>query len=585
MKSRFLSYKSFTLAILIISLSLIAVADDLSHAPEAATGLQKRHGVFATHAMVVAANPLAVDAGIQMLKRGGSAVDAAIAVQMVLALVEPQSSGIGGGAFLLYYQKNQKKVEAFDGRETAPAEATPDMFMGDNDLPLPFYDAVIGGKSVGVPGDLRMLEMAHQRHGKLPWATLFGPAIALSEKGFAVSPRLHALIGSDKYLPLQTAARKYFYHADGSPLRIGENRTNPQLARVLRKVAKGGANAFYTGKIAKDIVATVQAHPTNAGRMTEADLANYKAKVRTAVCGSYRTYKLCGMPLPSSGGITTLQILGILDRFDVAALRPGSTAAVHLISEAERLAFADRNQYLADSDFVKVPVAGLLDKAYLVKRAALISLNHAMGKAESGTPSGTMPDVLGQDNALELPSTSHFSIIDKWGNAVSMTASIEDAFGSRHMVDGFLLNNELTDFSFNPEENGKPVANRVEPGKRPRSSMAPTFILDSQNNLVGAIGSPGGSSIIGYVVKTIIGIVDWKLTMQQAIDLPNFGSRNGPTELEKGTSLESLQLPLQAMGHTVKVSEANSGLHGIIREKNGWAGGADPRREGVARGY
>lgn len=573
------------LLVVIALFSITAHAAERSDAPEAATGLQQRQAVVARHAMVVAANPLAVAAGVDMLRRGGSAVDAAIAVQMVLALVEPQSSGIGGGAFLLYYRHGDKRVLAYDGRETAPAAATADMFLGADGLPVSFYHAVIGGKSVGVPGTLRMLELAHAQQGRLPWRTLFAPAIMLAERGFIVSPRLHALVARDKYLSLQPAARAYFYHADGSPVAVGERLINPQLAAVLRRVAQRGAKAFYTGKIARDIVATVHAHPTNPGRMSIADLAAYRARVRVPVCGDYRAYTVCGMPPPSSGGVTLLQILGILQAYDVAALQPESVAAVHLISEAERLAYADRSVYLADADFVRVPVAGLLDETYLRQRAGLIDLQYGMGVAEPGTPPGVDTADRGADNALELPSTSHISIVDRWGNAVAMTSSIEDAFGSRHMVDGFLLNNELTDFSFAPEQDGKLVANRVQPGKRPRSAMAPTLILDRRHRLVGVIGSPGGSAIINYVAKTLIGVLDWHLDMQQAVALPNFGSRNGPVELEQGTALESLQPALQAMGHDVKIGEANSGLHGIMRVPAGWMGGVDPRREGMAAGY
>ena len=566
-------------------LSCTSYAAEHTEAPEAATGLQQQQAVIARHAMVVAANPLAVAAGVDMLQRGGSAVDAAIATQMVLALVEPQSSGVGGGSFLLYYQHGQNQVLAYDGREAAPAAATADMFMDEDGLPFSFYRAVIGGKSVGVPGTLRMLELAHQQQGKLPWRTLFAPAIKLAECGFIVSPRLHVLVTRDKYLPLQAAARAYFYHADGSPVAVGERLVNRPLAAVLRQVAVHGAKAFYTGKIARDIVATVHAHPTNPGQMTIADLAAYRAKLRPAVCGSYRIYTVCGMPPPSSGGVALLEILGMLEPYDVAALQPGTAAAVHLISEAERLAYADRNLYLADADFVKVPVAGLLDKVYLQQRATLIDMQHTMGVALPGMPPGVDSVSRAQDNALELPSTSHISIVDRWGNALAMTSSIEDAFGSRHMVDGFLLNNELTDFSFVPEQDGKLVANRVQPGKRPRSAMTPTLIFDQRHQLIGVIGSPGGSAIINYVAKTLVGVLDWHLDMQQAVALPNFGSRNGPTELEQGTALETLQPALQSMGHVVKIGEANSGLHGIMRTPNGWMGGVDPRREGMAAGY
>ncbi len=559
-----------------------ALADRLD-APEAATGTQAQTAVVRQHTLVVAANPLAVAAGMQMLRRGGNAIDAAIAVEMVLGLVEPQSSGIGGGSFMMYYQHSDKQVLAYDGRETAPAAATADMFMRDDGLPMSFYQAVVGGKSVGVPGLLRMLELAHRQHGKLAWHSLFKPAIQLAERGFVVSPRLHGLVARDAYLSLQPAARAYFYHADGTPIAVGERLVNQPYTDVLRRVASGGAKAFYTGKIAQDIVATVHAHPTNPGLMSMADLANYQAKSRAALCGNYRTYVLCSMPPPSSGGVALLQILGILQLYDVAGLQPNSVKAVHLISEAERLAFADRNVYLADADFVPVPVAGLLDPIYLRQRASLINPEQSIGVAPAGVPLGAVS--LAEDNALELPSTSHLSIVDKWGNAVSMTSSIEDAFGSRHMVDGFLLNNELTDFSFVPEQDGKLVANRVQANKRPRSAMTPTLILDRQHQLIGAIGSPGGSSIINYVAKTLIGVLDWQLDIQQAVALPNFGSRNGPTELERDSVLVVLQPELQAMGHEVKIGEANSGLHGIMRVSNGWMGGVDPRREGMADGY
>ena len=575
---------SLICCVFMFALTGYAVADRFD-APEAATGLQVRSAVVRQQAMVVAAHPLAVAAGVAMLKRGGSAVDAAIAVQLVLGLVEPQSSGIGGGGFALYYQHSDQQVRAYDGRETAPAAATADMFMGEDGLPVSFYQAVVGGKSVGVPGLLRMLELAHRQHGRLPWRVLFAPAIQLAEQGFIVSPRLHSLVARDAYLSSQPAARAYFYHSDGSPVAVGERLVNRPLANVLRRVASGGAQAFYTGKVARDIVATLRAHPTNAGLMSMADLANYRAKSRPALCGVYRVYTVCGMPPPSSGGVAVLQILGMLAQYDMAGLQPNSIQAVHFISEAERLAFADRAMYLADDDFVPVPVAGLLNAAYLRQRASLIHPQQSMGIATAGVPLDVGSVSLVEDNALELPSTSHISIVDKWGDAVSMTSSIEDAFGSRHMVDGFLLNNELTDFSFVPEQNGKLVANRIAPNKRPRSAMSPTLIFDAQHQFIGAIGSPGGSSIINYVTKTLIAVLDWHLDIQQAVALPNYGSRNGPTELERGSALVALQPALQAMGHEVRVVEANSGLHGIMRVTNGWMGGVDPRREGAADGY
>jgi len=551
--------------------------------PEAATGLGPAGHVQGRHGMVAAANPLAVKAGMAILEAGGNAVDAAVAVQMVLNLVEPQSSGIGGGAFLLHYSKDGK-ISAFDGREVAPAADTPALFLDAKGRPLKFYDAVIGGRSVGVPGTLRMLEAAHRKYGKLPWATLFGPAIALCEQGFPVSPRLHALLLRDKFLPLQEKAKAYFYHADGSPRAVGEKLSNPELAGVFREVAKGGADAFYNGKIARDIVAAVRGQQKNPGLMTEADLSGYRAVERSPVCGNYRAYRLCGMPPPSSGGVAVLQILGMLSRFDMGS-QPESLQAVHLMAEAERLAFADRDRYLADPDFESVPLSGLIDPGYLASRSALIRDERAMERVYPGKPPGSARLKTEGGSAMEFHSTSQISVVDRWGNAVSMTTSIEDGFGSRVMADGFLLNNELTDFSFDPEREGKPVANRVEPEKRPRSSMSPTFVFDEKGRLYAVLGSPGGPFIIDTVAKTLIAMIDWHLGMEDAIALPNAGSIGGPVLLEKGTELEGLKSPLEKLGHEVRIMDLNSGVHGVERIPSGWEGGADPRREGIVLGY
>ena len=551
--------------------------------PEAATGIKPAGHVQGRHGMVAAANPLAVKAGMAMLEAGGNAVDAAVAVQMVLNLVEPQSSGIGGGAFLLHYSKDGR-ISAFDGREIAPAADTPALFLDAEGRPLKFYDAVIGGRSVGVPGTLRMLEAVHRKYGKLPWATLFGPAIALCEQGFPVSPRLHALLLRDKFLPLQEKAKAYFYHADGSPRDVGEKLGNPELAGVFREIAKGGADAFYTGKIARDVVAAVRGQQKNPGLMTEADLSGYRAVERSPVCGNYRAYRLCGMPPPSSGGVAVLQILGMLSRFDMGN-QPESLQAVHLMAEAERLAFADRDRYLADPDFESVPLSGLIDPGYLASRAALIRDERAMEQVYPGKPPGSARLKTEGGSAMEFHSTSQISVVDRWGNAVSMTTSIEDGFGSRVMVDGFLLNNELTDFSFEPEREGKPVANRVEPGKRPRSSMSPTFVFDEKGRLYAVLGSPGGPFIIDIVAKTLGAMVDWHLGMEDAIALPNVGSIGGPVLLEKGTALEKLKAPLERLGHEVRIMDLNSGVHGVERIPSGWEGGADPRREGIVLGY
>ncbi len=533
--------------------------------------------------MVVAAHPLAARAGYDAIRRGGSAVDAAIATELVLNLVEPQSSGIGGGGFLLHYAAREAKLEAYDGRETAPARAKPGRFLGTGGKPLDWPAAVISGKSVGVPGLLRLLELAHRRHGKLPWAQLFDPAIKLAQEGFPISPRLSALIAADRFLPLDANARRYFYLADGKARPAGTLLKNPEFAAVLKRVAAGGAAAFYRGEIARDISAAVRSHKRSPGDLVEADLSAYEPKEREPLCGAYRRWKVCGMPPPSSGGFAVLQILKILERFDLRSLQPDSAQAVHLFAEAGRLAYADRNLYIADPDFVAAPLAALLESRYLASRAKLIAPGHSMGRARAGNPTGVSASY-GLAEPLELPATSHVSIVDAEGNAVALTASVEAAFGNRQMVRGFFLNNELTDFSWEPEEGGKPVANRVEAKKRPRSSMAPTLVFDEKGKLFMVIGSPGGHSIINYVALTLVNVLDWEMDIQKAIDAPRAGSRNGPTELERGTKLERLAPELERMGHSVRIRPEASGLHGIVRTATGWAGGADPRREGVALG-
>ncbi|MGF1594329.1 MAG: gamma-glutamyltransferase [Kiloniellaceae bacterium] len=530
--------------------------------------------------MVAAANPLASEAGMAMLRQGGSAVDAAIAAALVLGLVEPQSSGIGGGAFLLHYDAESRGVAAYDGRESAPANADESLFLDAGGEPMPFWDAVVGGRSVGTPGLLRMLELAHRDHGRLPWRDLFQPAIRLAEAGFPVSPRLHGLIAADRYLKRYPATAAYFHDDAGTPLPVGTLLRNPDYADTLRGVAAGGADAFYRGPVAVDIAAAVQGAHDNPGRLNALDLRRYQAKRRAALCLPYRRWVVCGMPPPTSGGVAVLQILKLLERFDLAALPPGSAEAVHLVAEASRLAFADRDHFLADSDFVAVPLERLLDPGYLAARSALIDPAASMGRADAGLESRQAASPA-QPNP---PSTSHLSVVDRDGNAVSMTASIESAFGARLMVRGFLLNNELTDFSFRPSVDGQPVANRVEAGKRPRSSMAPTLVLDRQGRFVMAIGSPGGSRIIAYTAKAVVAALDWNLTMQEAVALPNFANRNGATDLEAGTSIVAAEAALRALGHEVNLIEMTSGLHGIRRGARGLEGGADPRREGAVLG-
>jgi gamma-glutamyltranspeptidase / glutathione hydrolase len=566
----------------LLALSLAAAAAQTQSAPEPATGRAPKQASLARHDMVVAASPAAASAGRDILRQGGGAVDAAIAMQLVLNLVEPQSSGIGGGAFLVFWSAKERRVVTFDGRETAPAAARPDRFIGADGKPLAFYDAVVGGRSVGVPGALRMLALAHRRYGKLPWANLFAPAIAMAEQGFPVSPRLRSLLERDPFLRRDEPARGYFYAADGTPK---TTLVNPELAATLRAIAAGGADAFYEGPIAHDIVAAVAAARNSPGDLSESDLGAYAAKERPPVCGTYRAWRLCGMGPPSSGGTTLIEMLGLLERFDLKRKTPPSVEAVHLLAEAGRLAYADRSRYLGDPDFVALPLAGLLDRGYLKSRALLIDPAHALaGPAAPGEPKGSHAQLWGPQAAPELPSTSDISIVDRAGNALAMTTTIENAFGSRIMVRGFLLNNELTDFSFLPEVEGRPVANRIEPLKRPLSAMAPTLVFDRAGHLLLVVGSAGGPAIINDVAKTVIAVLDWGYDMEAAIDLPNAGNRNGATEVEAGPSAEALAAALIALGHKVQITDRPSGLTGIRVTRRGLEGAADSRREGAAFG-
>jgi gamma-glutamyltranspeptidase/glutathione hydrolase len=529
-------------------------------------------GHAAPKTMVAAANPIAVEAGLDVLRRGGTAVDAAIAMQMVLGVVEPQASGLGGGGFLLHYDSATGAVAAYDGRETAPAGATPGMFLGSDGYPIDPRDAAWSGIAVGVPGALAMLELVHKEHGRLPWRELFSPAIAVARDGFTVAPRLATWLGRLPSLRNEPGIRGVFYNEDGSPKKAGERVVNSALAETMQQIADHGTRAFYEGVVAAEMAERVKSH-VRPGTLGLSDLAAYKPIKREPVCGPYRVWIVCSMSPPSSGGIAILQVLGLLEPFELWKDKPDDLRALHLIAEASRLAFADRNRYVADPAFVSVPVAGLLSAGYLAGRRKLMSPDRSMGEVGPGLPPGYVER-----------GTSHMSIVDRDGNAVAFTTTIEAPFGAAIMIRGFLLNNELTDFSPRPEVDGRPVANRVEPGKRPRSSMSPTFVLDRDRKLVAALGSAGGSRIIGDTVQALIGLLDWNLSMQDAIALPRIISTTGATELEQGTPLVAQADALRALGHQVQVRRHEGGLAGIRRFEDGWQGGADPRRDGVAAG-
>lgn len=555
---------------------LIAVAVLLSPASADAATIARHH-------MIAAANPYAAKAGLEMLRKHGSAVDAAIAAQLVLTLVEPESSGIGGGAFLMLYDPKTKKVTSFDGRETAPASATPGMFLDASGKPRQHFDAIPGGLSVGVPGDLAMLELAHKKYGRLPWAVLFQPAIDLADKGFPVGRKLAATLKAFPQMAKMPDVKRYFYKADGTPYAEGEILKNPELAETLRTIAANGAKAFYSGDIAQAIIDAVQHAPVNPGGMTLADIASYTPRELPPVCGFYRSYKLCSMGPPSSGGVGVVQILSMLQRFPSKEVAPGTLIGTHLFTQASRLAFADRAKYLGDASFVDVPINGLLDRSYLAERSKLIDPAKDMGTAEAGTPPQKRAEYAPQ-RTPQLPGTSHMSVVDDRGEAVSMTTTIEFIFGSEMMVKGFFLNNQLTDFSFEPARDGVPVANAPAPGKRPLSAMSPTLVFDKKGRFAIAAGSPGGPVIIDYTAEALLAMIDGHLSPQEAAAQAKVANLNTATILEKGTALDAMVPQLTAMGHTIRQVDLESGLHIIERVKGGYVGGADPRRDGVAVG-
>ncbi len=550
--------------------------------------------VTAERRLVVAANPHASEAGIRILRAGGSAADAAIAVQLVLSLVEPQSSGIGGGAFALYLDAaaedspRDARIRAYQGRERAPSAATPELFLDADGEPLSFFEAGFGGLAVGVPGVMRMLETLHRDQGRLPWAELFDPAIELAEQGFEISPRLFSLLERFKRFAEAEGFREHYFDADGEPYPVGHTLVNADYAETLELLAERGADVMYTGELAREIVAAVRDNDLRAGHLTLEDLEAYEAERLEPLCSPYREWRVCGPRLPSSGGVTTQQILGMLGHFELAGAPGSDVRALHLVAEASRLAFADRGLYLADPEFVDVPVAELLGAGYLRERASLISDARAMDAAEPGRPLARAAWHYSPSPPSEVQSTSHFSIVDEWGDAVSMTSSVQSAFGSQLMVGGFLLNNQLTDFSFVPERDGEPVANRPGPRKRPLSSMSPTIVLDGDGRMRLVVGSPGGTRIINYVTQALVGVLDGGLDVQAAVEAPHFVAQDGPIELEEGTELVELGGELEALGHRVVPRGLNSGLHGIAVDygESGrvLSGGADPRREGVAIG-
>jgi gamma-glutamyltranspeptidase / glutathione hydrolase len=570
---------------LLVLLGGAAAALEATRAPEAPTAATPKTLAIAAKHMIVAANPIAAEAGREILRQGGSAVDAAIATQLVLGLVEPQSSGLGGGAFIVTWDAAAKEVKTYDGRETAPATAKPDRFLRDG-KPMEFADAVLSGLSVGVPGVVRVLESMHAKHGKLPWAKLFEPAIKLADDGFPLTERTNRLLALEKAEKFSPKARAYFFEDAGLPKVAGSTIKNAEFAATLKLIAAYGAKAFYEGPVADAIVAAVEAAPVAKGDLTLADLAGYQAKERPPVCTEYRAHKICGMGPPSSAALTIGQTLELIEPFKEiqGADQAMTPVALNIIAEAERLAYADRSKYIADPDAVLVP-AGLLDPAYLDERRKLIDPAHAAVSVSAGLPPGLAKKASGEDATLEAAGTSHISIVDDDGNAVAMTTTIESAFGSHLWAAGFLLNNQLTDFSFIlADKEGAIIANAVGPGKRPRSSMAPTLIFDANGGLEGATGSPGGSRIILFVIKSLVAMLDWSMNAQEAAALMNFGNEGKAFVYEPDSPYLPQALKMTDYGHAISGELMSSGVHTILVRNGHLEGGADPRREGVALG-
>ncbi|MCJ2376975.1 gamma-glutamyltransferase [Vibrio sp. ZSDZ34] len=553
-------------------------------APESSTGITDQKLVIAKHWMVTAANPIAAKTGADVLARGGNAIDAMVAVQLMLGLVEPQSSGIGGGSFLVYWDEKSQRLTTFDGRETAPLQAHGNLFLNEQGKPMEFYDAVVGGRSVATPGTVALLWHTHQKYGKLDWSSLIEPVITTAQNGFPISARLATLIEKDKaFLSRYPDTRQYFFHSDGQPKSQGIVLKNSAYANTLALLSKNGISGFYRGEVAQSIVNAVTHAQDNPGLLNKQDLMQYQVIEREPVCAPYKQYQVCGMGPPSSGAIAIGQIMMTIAPFELDKSNADNLTSWQILAEASRLAFADRGLHAADSDFYPVPVTGLLDQNYVRSRSELIKPNKALKKVSPGTPPDTLVNQASVGSTLELPSTSHFNIVDANGNVVSMTSSIENVFGSRLMASGFLLNNELTDFSFVATKNGLPVANRIEAGKRPRSSMSPTIVMKNDNPYL-AIGSPGGSRIIGYVAQSLVAHLDWNLDIQKAINQPKMINRFGEMDIEINTPLANYATQFESMGYRVKIRDLNSGLHAIRITDEGLEGAADPRREGVAIG-